>query len=70
MADALHWTLKRVLTPLADVYFSLRATGHEDLPDGPFIVAGKHSSLLDWACQGRFAAELMRRIGELCAAVA
>jgi len=26
MADALYWTLKRVLTPLADVYFSLRAT--------------------------------------------
>jgi 1-acyl-sn-glycerol-3-phosphate acyltransferase len=54
MADALYWTLKHVLTPLADVYFSLRATGHEDLPAGPFIVAGNHSSLLDWVFVARF----------------
>lgn len=54
MADALYWTLKRVLTPLADAYFSLRASGQEHLPAGPFIVAGNHSSLLDWAFVARF----------------
>ena len=54
MADALYWTLKRVLTPLADVYFSLRATGHDALARGPFIVAGNHSSLLDWVFVARF----------------
>ena len=54
MADALYWTLKRVLTPLADRYFSLRATGLEHLPAGPFIIAGNHSSLLDWLFVARF----------------
>jgi 1-acyl-sn-glycerol-3-phosphate acyltransferase len=54
MADALYWTLKRVLTPLADAYFSLRASGQERLPSGPFIVAGNHSSLLDWVFVARF----------------
>jgi hypothetical protein len=54
MADALYFGLKRVLTPLADVYFSLRATGYETLPAGPFIVAGNHSSLLDWVFVARF----------------
>ena len=54
MADALYHGLKRVLTPVADAYFSLRATGHETLPRGPFIVAGNHSSLLDWVFVARF----------------
>lgn len=54
MADALYWTLKRVLTPLADAYFSLQATGYGELPAGPFIVAGNHSSLLDWVFVARF----------------
>ena len=54
MADALYFALRRVLTPLADVYFSLRGTGHEALPDGPFIIAGNHSSLLDWMFVARF----------------
>src|SRR5262245_25461342 len=54
MADALYFAVKRVLTPLADWYFSLRATGYETLPDGPFIVAGNHSSLLDWVFVARF----------------
>src|SRR5436853_983669 len=54
MADALYWMLKRVLTPLADVYFSLHASGHERLPAGPFILAGNHSSLLDWVFVARF----------------
>lgn len=54
MADALYFALKRVLSPLADVYFSLRASGHEALPAGPFIVAGNHSSLLDWVFVARF----------------
>jgi 1-acyl-sn-glycerol-3-phosphate acyltransferase len=54
MPDALYFVLKRVLTPLADVYFSLSATGYETLPAGPFIVAGNHSSLLDWVFVARF----------------
>jgi 1-acyl-sn-glycerol-3-phosphate acyltransferase len=54
MADALYWTVKRVLTPIADAYFSLGARGQEHLPDGPFIVAGNHSSLLDWVFVARF----------------
>lgn len=54
MADGLYWTLKRVLTPLADAYFSLCATGQDRLPAGPFIVAGNHSSLLDWVFVARF----------------
>ena len=54
MADALYWTLKRVLTPLVDAYFSLRASGQEHVPAGPCIVAGNHSSLLDWAFVARF----------------
>lgn len=54
MADALYFALKRVLTPLADAYFRLRATGHDALPAGPFIVAGNHSSLLDWLFVARF----------------
>ena len=54
MTDALYWTMKRVLTPVADAYFSLHARGQEHLPDGPFIVAGNHSSLLDWVFVARF----------------
>jgi 1-acyl-sn-glycerol-3-phosphate acyltransferase len=54
MADVLYRTLKYVLTPLADAYFSLRASGHDRLPAGPFIVAGNHSSLLDWVFVARF----------------
>jgi 1-acyl-sn-glycerol-3-phosphate acyltransferase len=54
MADALYWTVKRVLTPIADAYFSLSARGQEHLPDGPCIVAGNHSSLLDWVFVARF----------------
>jgi 1-acyl-sn-glycerol-3-phosphate acyltransferase len=60
MADALYFTLKRILTPLADIYFSLQATGQETLPDGPFIVAGNHSSLLDWVFVARFVARPIR----------
>src|SRR5690349_20137841 len=54
MADALYFAVKRVLTPLADAWFSLRATCHEALPSGPFILAGNHSSLLDWVFVARF----------------
>jgi 1-acyl-sn-glycerol-3-phosphate acyltransferase len=54
MADALYFAVKRVLTPLADAWFSLRATGHDALPAGPFILAGNHSSLLDWVFVARF----------------
>jgi 1-acyl-sn-glycerol-3-phosphate acyltransferase len=54
MADALYFAVKRVLTPFADAWFSLRATGHDALPSGPFILAGNHSSLLDWVFVARF----------------
>ncbi len=54
MADGLYWTLKGVLTPVVDAYFSLSASGREHLPAGPCIVAGNHSSLLDWAFVARF----------------
>ncbi len=54
MADALYFAVKRVLTPLADAYFSLRASGYDALPSGPFILAGNHSSLLDWVFVARF----------------
>jgi 1-acyl-sn-glycerol-3-phosphate acyltransferase len=54
MTDALYFALKRVLSPIADAYFSLRASGHDTLPAGPFIVAGNHSSLLDWVFVARF----------------
>ena len=54
MADALYWTLKRVFAPVADAYFSLRASGREHLPAGPFVLAGNHSSLLDWLFVARF----------------
>ena len=60
MADALYRAVKRILTPFADAYFSLRATGHESLPAGPFILAGNHSSLLDWVFVARFVARPIR----------
>src|SRR5436190_22916708 len=54
MADPLYFAVKRLLTPLADLYFSLHAVGPEALPAGPFILAGNHSSLLDWVFVARF----------------
>jgi 1-acyl-sn-glycerol-3-phosphate acyltransferase len=54
MADALYRALKAMIAPLADVYFRLRASGLERLPDGPFIVAANHASLLDWVFVARF----------------
>jgi 1-acyl-sn-glycerol-3-phosphate acyltransferase len=60
MPDALYFTIKRILGPLADAYFSLRASGHDALPTGPFIVAGNHSSLLDWVFVARFVARPIR----------
>lgn len=60
MADPLYFAVKRILTPLADLYFSLRAIGHEALPAGPFILAGNHSSLLDWVFVARFVARPIR----------
>lgn len=54
MADALYRAVKRILSPVADAYFSLRAAGHDALPTGPFILAGNHSSLLDWVFVARF----------------
>jgi 1-acyl-sn-glycerol-3-phosphate acyltransferase len=60
MADELYRALKIALTPLADVYFQLRSTGHEDLPSGPFILAANHASLLDWIFVARFVARPVR----------
>src|SRR6188474_2620459 len=54
MADALYFAVKHVLAPIADAYFSLRASGHGALPAGAFILAGNHSSLLDWVFVARF----------------
>src|SRR3954449_4032610 len=53
MADVLYRGLKAVLAPCADVFFRLRAGG-EPLPDGAFILAANHSSLLDWVFVARF----------------
>jgi 1-acyl-sn-glycerol-3-phosphate acyltransferase len=60
MADALYHSLKAVITPAADAYFRLRASGHELLPSGPFILAANHSSLLDWVFVARFVARPVR----------
>lgn len=60
MADALYRSMKTVLAPLADVYFSLRGSGHERLPAGPFIVAANHASMLDWVFVARFVARPVR----------
>lgn len=54
MADALYRAVKRILSPVADAYFSLRAAGQDSLPSGPFILAGNHSSLIDWVFVARF----------------
>jgi 1-acyl-sn-glycerol-3-phosphate acyltransferase len=60
MADALYRSLKAVLAPVADAYFSLRGYGHESLPCGPFILAANHASLLDWVFVARFVARPVR----------
>lgn len=54
MADGLYHAMKSLLAPVADLYFGLRGTGQERLPDGPFILAANHSSLLDWVFVARF----------------
>lgn len=60
MADGLYRTIKAVLTPLADAYFSLEGRGHESLPPGPFILAANHASLLDWVFVARFVSRPVR----------
>lgn len=60
MADALYRAIKACLAPLADVYFDLRATGHDALPEGPFILAANHESMLDWMFVARFVARPVR----------
>jgi 1-acyl-sn-glycerol-3-phosphate acyltransferase len=60
MADALYRSLKTALAPVADAYFSLRASGHERLPAGPFVLAANHASLLDWLFVARFVARPVR----------
>ena len=60
MGDALYHSLKAVIAPAADVYFRLRAVGHELLPPGPFILAANHSSLLDWVFVARFVTRPVR----------
>src|SRR3954453_20977377 len=53
MADVLYRGLKAVLAPCADVFFRLRAGG-APRPEGAFILAANHSSLLDWVFVARF----------------
>ena len=53
MADALYRFLHAVIAPCADRYFGLRASG-DALPEGPFLLAANHSSLLDWVFVARF----------------
>jgi 1-acyl-sn-glycerol-3-phosphate acyltransferase len=60
MADALYQAVKRLLSPVADAYFGLRASADCDLPDGPFVLAANHSSLLDWVFVARFVARPIR----------
>jgi 1-acyl-sn-glycerol-3-phosphate acyltransferase len=60
MADALYRSLRTVLAPLADRYFSLEGVGHEALPPGPFVLAANHASLLDWLFVARFVARPVR----------
>jgi len=60
MADELYRAIKAVLTPVADAYFMLEASGHERLPPGPFILAANHASLLDWVFVARFVARPVR----------
>lgn len=43
-----------MLGPLADLYFRMQASGQERLPEGPFILAANHASLLDWLFVARF----------------
>lgn len=38
---------KRIFLPLFKLYFRLRITGEENLPDAPFIIAPSHQSFLD-----------------------
>ena len=60
MADALYRAMKACLGPVADVYFDLRATGHDALPEGPFILVANHESMLDWMFVARFVARPVR----------
>ncbi len=60
MADALYRAMKVCLGPVADVYFDLRASGHDALPAGPFILAANHESMLDWVFVARFVARPVR----------
>src|SRR5438552_2080313 len=58
--DGLYRSLKTVLAPIADLYFSLRGEGHDRLPEGPFILAANHASMLDWLFVARFVARPVR----------
>lgn len=54
MGDGVYRSLRTVLSPVADRYFGLQATGEDRLPSGPCILAANHSSLLDWVFLARF----------------
>jgi 1-acyl-sn-glycerol-3-phosphate acyltransferase len=58
--DGLYWSMKTVLAPIADRYFSLRGEGHDRLPGGAFILAANHASMLDWLFVARFVARPVR----------
>lgn len=60
MGDGVYRSLRTVLTPVADRYFGLRASGEDRLPSGPCILAANHSSLLDWVFLARFVSRPVR----------
>lgn len=42
-----YWLVRAVIQPTIDIYFRLRRTGREHIPDGPVILASNHRSFLD-----------------------
>ncbi len=47
MNQVVYWSLRSILQPAIHVYFRLRRTGREHIPDGPLLLAANHRSFLD-----------------------